>query len=187
MLKSISWQDFITGIAAVLGAYYVVSIALLYSRDAFRWLKSKQKASDDNEINVSGSNLMGAIKSEPPRKNEQSLEAQDLIIGESAKERNEDDDSLLVGSVSDLLHEVKVLARVIKESGGSKDEGTPMFQSLLLNYPQLINTKYQESISLFIHQHCTDESLFDVDLNEINSWWPAGELQNNQNNNEDEK
>jgi hypothetical protein len=186
MFKSFSWQDFLTGIATILGAYYVVSFLVLYSRDAIRWFRIKRKSSEDPGINLpSGtSDVMGAIKNDPPRKNEQSLEAQDLVIGEPVKDGNENDDSLLVGSVSDLLHEVKVLTRVIKESGGSNEEGIPMFQSLLVNYPQLIETKYQESITVFIYQHCMSEGLFDVDLNEIRSWWPAKESQNNQNNSE---
>jgi hypothetical protein len=183
MFKTISWQDFLTGIAAILGAYYVVSILLLYSRDAYRWISRKTNSDrPDDNVARSPSNVMGGIKTEPPRKHQQSVDAQDLIIGDHDKKENQD--SLLVGSVSDLLHEVKVLSQVIKESGGSKDEGVPMFQSLLSNYPHLIGTKYQESISVFIHQHCSSESVFEVDLSEVISWWPAKESQNNLNNNE---
>jgi hypothetical protein len=185
MFKTISWQDFLTGIAAILGAYYVVSILLLYSRDAYRWIitRNKYDKPDDNRSR-SSSNVMGGIKTDPPRKHQQSVDAQDLIVGDADKKENQNQDSLLVGSVSDLLHEVKVLAQVIKESGGSKDEGVPMFQSLLSNYPQLIGTRYQESISIFIHQHCNSESVFEVDLNEVTSWWPTKESQNNLNNSE---
>jgi hypothetical protein len=189
MFKSISWQDFLTGIAAILGAYYVLSILLLYSRDVYYWLASKGKHADQigDNFTPTAPKVMGGIKQDPPKKNERSVEAEDLIIGEPVNKENRDDDSLLVGSVSDLLHEIKVLARVIKESGGSKEEGIPMFQSLLSNYPQLVGTKYQESITLFVHQHCSSEAVFEVSLDEIKSWWPAKESQNNLNNNEDEK
>jgi len=183
MFKTISWNDFLTGIAAILGAYYVVSILLLYSRDAYRWIITRNKSDKpDDSLSRNISSVMGGIKTDPPRKHQQSVDAQDLIVGDADRRENQNQDSLLVGSVSDLLHEVKVLAQVIKESGGSKDEGVPMFQSLLSNYSHLIGTKYQESISLFIHQHCSTESVFEVDLNEVISWWPAKELQNNLNN-----
>jgi hypothetical protein len=185
MFKTISWNDFLSGIAAILGAYYVVSILLLYSRDAYRWIIAKSKSDKpDDSLTRSSSNVMGGIKTDPPRKHQQSVDAQDLIVGDAGRKENQNQDSLLVGSVSDLLHEVKVLAQVIKESGGSKDEGVPMFQSLLSNYAHLIGTKYQESISVFIHQHCCSESVFEVDLNEVVSWWPAKESQNNLNNSE---
>jgi hypothetical protein len=185
MFKTISWHDFLTGIAAILGAYYVVSILLLYSRDAYRWIITKNKPDiQDDTRPQNSSNVMGGIKTDPPRKHQQSVDAQDLIVGDADRKENQKEDSLLVGSVSDLLHEVKVLAQVIKESGGSKDEGVPMFQSLLSNYPHLIGTRYQESISVFIHQHCSSEGVFEVDLNEVSSWWPAKESQNNLNNSE---
>jgi hypothetical protein len=185
MFKTISWNDFLTGIAAVLGVYYVVSILLLYSRDAYRWIITKnQSDKPDESLSRNVSNVMGGIKTDPPRKHQQSVDAQDLIVGVADTKENQNQDSLLVGSVFDLLHEVKVLAQVIKESGGSKEEGVPMFQSLLSNYPHLIGTKYQESISVFIHQHCNSESVLEVDLNEVISWWPAKESQNILNNSE---
>jgi hypothetical protein len=179
MFKSISWQEFLYVVLAALGTYYCISILLLYSRDIIRIFKSKDESSRQTRPKVenSPSNLMGGVKNDPPRKNEQYVDAQELTVDQSGASTRDNEELLLIGSVSDLLHEVKVLSRVIKESNGSKEDGAPMFQSLLSNYPHISGTKYQGSVSIFIYEHLRNENVFEADLNEINSWWPAAESQ----------
>lgn len=177
MFKSISWQEFLYAVLVVAGGYYCIFILFLYSRDIIRIFRSRDESSRQTQpkSEKTSSNLMGGIKNDPPRKNEQSVDAQELIVDQLASRDNEE--SLLIGSVSDLLHEIKVLARVIKESNGSKEDGVPMYQSLLSNYPHISGTKYQESVSIFIYEHLRNENVFEADLDEINSWWSAGESQ----------
>jgi hypothetical protein len=184
MFSSISWQEFLNAICIVLGAYYGISILLLYSREIIQRFNTKGDQTDNpvRKVKEDSVNLMGGIKKDLPKKHEQTVDAQELIVEQpnSNDQYPDNEDSLLIGSVSDLLHEIKVLARVIKESSGSKEEGAPMFQSLLSNYAHLSATKYQQSVSLFIHDLCGSECGFEVDLSEVNAWWPISESENNQ-------
>jgi hypothetical protein len=184
MFNSLSWQEFFNAIFIVLGAYYGISILLLYSREIIQRFKAKRDQGNKPvaEVKKDLSNLMGGIKKDLPKKHEQTVDARELIVDQpkSSEQFSDNEDSLLIGSVSDLLHEIKVLARVIKESNGSKEEGAPMFESLLSNYSHLSTTKYQQSVSLFIHDLCRSECGFEVDLSEVNAWWPISELDNNQ-------
>lgn len=181
MFKTISWQEFLNIALIAVGLYYGISILLFYSKDLVRRFRGDRARPEEIEFgSPDDSTLMGGIKKDAPRKHQQVVDAQDLIIGPSDNSQQTDTEgSLLIGSVSDLLREIKVLARVIKESKGSKEDGAPMFQSLLSNYSHLIGTKYQESISLFIHDQCRSECAFEVDLAEVRSWWLEMESQNN--------
>jgi hypothetical protein len=182
MFNSISWQEFLTTIAIVAGAYYFVSVLLLYSKEIIQKLKGQnregEKAAPAKE--AASSSLMGSARKDPPKKHEHSIDAEDLAIDDSTSTDMGSEESLLIGSVSDLIHEIKVLAKVIRESSGAKEDGAPMFQSLLSNYPQLSATKYRASLNLLIHEQCRNECGFEIELIEIDAGWPSAESQNNQ-------
>jgi hypothetical protein len=180
MFNSISWQEFLNTAIIALGLYYVVSVLIFYFRDAIaRFGKASQPNSVDSE---SGPNypLMGQIRKDTPKRHEHLVEAQDLQIDPSNTSKLErTEEGLLINSVSHLLREIKVLARVVKESNGSKADATPMFQSLLSNYSHLGATKFRESITLFIHDAIRRECVFEAALQEIDAWWPETESKNN--------
>lgn len=176
MFNSISWQEFLNAISIVSVAYYVISILLLYSGEIIQRFKAKGDNANNPvpKVKEDWGNVMGGINKDLPKKHEQTVDAQELLVQQPKlnEQSTENEDSLLIGSVSDLLHEIKVLARVIKENNGSKAEGASMFQSLLANYAHLSTTKYQQSVSLLIHDLCRSECGFEVDLSEVNAWWP---------------
>lgn len=123
---------------------------------------------------------MGQIRKNTPKEHEHVVEAQDLVIDPDSSSRAErSEETLLINSVSHLLREIKVLARVVKESNGSKANATPMFQSLLSNYAHLAGTKYRESIIIFIHDTIKGECAFEAALDEIDSWWPREQEKEN--------
>jgi hypothetical protein len=176
MFNSISWQQFFYTLLTSLGAYYIISFLLLYSKEVIQKFKGKpdQPDSAPPEFKGPANDLMGAIKKDVPNRHEQSVEANDInIVAESKQSPSiEGDDALLVGSVSDLLHEIKILIKVIKEGAGTHDDAVPMITSLLSNYEQLVNTKYQTSISLFIHEQLQSEFASQADLKAIEHLWP---------------
>ena len=121
---------------------------------------------------------MGQIRKDSPKKHEHIVEAHDVVIdranGSNAERSDED---ILINSVCHLLHEIKVLAIVVKESSGLKADATPMFQSLLSNYAHLSGTKYRESIMVFIHDTIRHECAFEAGL--IDSWWTREQVKDN--------
>ena len=184
MFSSISWQEFLNTAIVALALYYVVTVLIFYSKDLVARFK---KGSQAEPVNSDRRNqpLMGQIRKDTPKKHEHFVEAQDLVIDPASRSRAErSEETLLINSVSHLLREIKVLARVVKESNGSKANATPMFQSLLSNYAHLVKTKYRESIMVFIHDTIKGECAFEAALDEIDSWWPLEQV--NDNNNKDD-
>lgn len=187
MFNSVSWQDFLTTLAIAAGSYYVITALLLFSGEIKSIFTQKQlKAiaseevedqSDSNESN----DLMGKVKYEtlvnvphekvvdpkdietqPPREAEEAIQAKVLSP-----------EALLVGSVADLLEEIKIILSEI--TTGNKDEITSIFQSLLSRYPQLIATNYQEEINLFLVDTLSTHAAQGFELDEIKTWWKENE------------
>lgn len=179
MFNSISWLEFLNVALIALGLYYVVTVVVFYSRDIVARFKNAAQPEpvDSDRRNYP---LMGQIRKDTPKKHEHFVEAQDLVVDPahgSKAERSEEE--LLINSVSHLLREVKVLARVVKESSGSKANATAMFQSLLSNYAHLAGTKYRESIMVFIHDTIRGDCAFEVSPGEIASWWSQQKVNDN--------
>lgn len=195
MFNSISWQEFLTTIAVAIGSYYAITTLLFYSSEItniFRQREPKQIASETNEDqndSTESNDLMGKVKydTEVNAAREKSVSSEELQV-QSSNENEEtiktslsnNADALLLGTIADLLQEVKVLAEVVSDS--SKEETVSLFKSLLSRYPQLVGTHCQEAVSFNIYDSCKAQCEFDLELNEITSWWP--EVKSNSNDNQ---
>ena len=181
MFSPISWQEFLHTALIALGTYYAVSIVVFYSQDLVARFKGITQGEAHSEPSPNQP-LMGQIRKDTPKKHEHVVEAHDLVINpvnRSDADRSEED--LLKNSLSHLLLEANVLAKILRENNGSKEDATPMFQSLLSNYVHLSKTKYRDSIMGFIHDTINTACAFEVTLGEIESWWPREyEKDNNQ-------
>lgn len=184
MFNSISWQDFLTVMAVAVGSYYAITVLLLYSSEItniFRQKESKQfssEATEDQIDSIESNDLMGKVKYEtevhvPREKNVSSEELQVQSLNEIEESITTsvsvNSDTLLIGTIADLLQEAKVLAEVVSDS--SKEEAVSLFKSLLSRYPQLAATHYREAVSLFIYDSCKQHCEFDLEPKEIKSWW----------------
>jgi hypothetical protein len=89
-------------------------------------------------------------------------------------------DTLLIGTIADLLQEIKALAEVVSIS--SKEESISFFKSLLQRFSKLRGTHYEDAVNVFIYNSCKEQCGFDLQPNEIKSWWVAEEenLKHNQ-------
>lgn len=181
MFNSISWQEFLNTALTALAVYYLASVLILYSKDLVARFKGVEQP-EPVDAERRDHPLMGQIRKDTPKKHEHVVEAHDLVINpdnQSDAERSEED--LLKNSLSHLLLEAKVLAKILRENNGSKADATPMFQSLLSNYVHLSRTKYRDSIMGFIHDTINTACAFEVTLDEIESWWPReNDKDNNQ-------
>ena len=128
---------------------------------------------------------MGGVRYESPEHQnvprEEQIEVDELVIAslteteESIAVSFEDSpEGKLTQTVSTLYDEIKSLIEII--SSETKEECVTLFQTLLSNYPQLTGTGSQEVINRFIHDQCKKHCEFQVELNEINSWWPQLEI-----------
>lgn len=187
MLDSISWQEFISTIALLIGGYYVITTLLLYSSEITNIFKQKklyptktnvrENQSDSNEsIELMGSVKRAALQYENvPR--EEKVETESLRVAAAQEHEepiqeatsNEEDDAVLK-SVTILLEEINTLTEVV--SVGTKEECALLFQTLLSNYTHLLNTSYEREITSFIYNSCKEHCEFHVEPNEVKSWWP---------------
>ena len=180
MLNSISWQEFFQTVIVAVGGYYAISILLLYSKDITQKIQAFKTRSVKTEPQSRATdliNLMGAIKNEQPSEaissNQKVVSSAEISISENASNTAAKylEDASLIGTVSDLLQEIKVIADMIAESEGNKEDAASAFQALLKNYLHLSATKYQDAIDLVIYDHCKNQCALQVEMSEIKSWW----------------
>lgn len=173
MLQSISWSDFFTAVAVLVTLYYLFSVAVFYQKDFVHYLKNRGKSSQsDSDTTSMSDNIMGATHSEQHVPREERIAPEDVqIISKRDDSEQTDSDSLLVGTVSDLLQEIRLLNENIQLQ--TKDELVPVFRELLAKYPKLINTQYQEAINLFIVNASQESGKWEFDSVEVESLWPS--------------
>jgi hypothetical protein len=186
MLESISWQEFISTIALLTGGYYVITVLLLYSKEITNIFKQKKLNLTNTNVreNQTESNesieLMGSVRyASSPTENvprEERVEAQSLSVV-AAQEPEEpiteavtsEADEALLKSVSTLLEEINTLTEVV--AVGTKEECTELFRTLLSNYAELSRTVHEPEITAFIYNSCKEHCDFQIELNEVKSWW----------------
>jgi hypothetical protein len=195
MFNSISWQDFLIVIVVAISSYYIITSLLLYSGEIthiFKQKESKQidsSTQDDQNSSNEPNDLMGKIKYETevnvPRKKsvtseelqfQSSNESEEVIVPVQSNQT----DTLLIGTIADLLQEIKALTEVVSTS--NKEESVSFFKSLLQRFSKLKGTHYEDAVNMFIYNSCKEQCSFDLQPNEIKSWWIAEEenLKHNQ-------
>lgn len=190
MFNAITWEAFLTTVILLVGGYYFITTFLLYHKEITSWVKSRagqpqETASSETEViedKIEGKGILGKVNSDDrlatPRSS--TVSAEDLSFGSSEDEGTEmvkpvtasqpQRDHLIIGSVADLLQEIKTLIQLITEYNSDKAESASLFRTLLLRYPHVKSTEYKEAISLYICQAATQFS-FTLDLQEANNWW----------------
>lgn len=185
MFESISWSEFFSTILIIVVGYYVISTLLLFSSEIVTIFKEKKLASafpaskSNQNSSFEGDDFMGRARYEPESNREllreERTEAETLAIAPDQEEDEVIDfispeEDNLRSATQHLIDEVRELVQVM--SGSSKEESVPLFQTLLSRAPQLVATSYQEAVNLGIYHSLKEQDLFQVELQEINSWWP---------------
>jgi hypothetical protein len=80
-------------------------------------------------------------------------------------------DTFLLGTIADLIKEIKTLIQLLSENGGIKEDFLNMVATLLARYPNLKNTAYQDTISIFLVNECKGKFQFEISLDEIKMLW----------------
>ncbi len=184
MFSSITWEIFLTTVVAVIGCYYGITTLLLYHQEIIQYVKTRGQqplvSSESTKVTASHS-VMGNIQEESSRELRSTISPAEEINVASDDDQPETvtspevvlwtRDNLLIGSVADLLQEVKTLSQLMAECKSDKAEGESLFKTLLLRYPHLRGTIYRDAINLFIIDAARNQFAFDLSLSEINSWW----------------
>lgn len=187
MLESISWQEFISTIALLIGGYYVITVLLLYSKEITNIFKQKKLNLTNTNVgeNQTGSNesieLMGSVRyassqtENVPREEKVETESLSVVAAQEPEDPiteavTSEADEALLKSVSTLLEEINTLTEVV--AVGSKEECAELFRTLLSNYADLSQSGHEPEITAFIYNSCKEHCEFQIELNEVKSWWP---------------
>jgi hypothetical protein len=183
MFTSITWDFFLTALVAAIGSYYSITTVLLYHREIIQWIKSsgQQPVAQRESTGMAEPShaVMGGIQKESTQELRSSAAAAEEIYADATDEEPEtvtspealSQDSLLIGSVADLLQEVKTLSQLLADYKSDKAEGESLFRILLLRYPHLRSTTYREAINFYIVDASRNQFSFDLSSSEVNAWW----------------
>lgn len=152
MLEFISWTQFLTAIATVLLTYYAVTTLLLYRTEILNHLNPP-----------SNTPILGPTQPDFPT---DTLEPDQLRFHNPTPDLTAD--SLLIGSLADLLEELKLI--MLPESGLSPEQICNRCQALLAQHPTLHKTHLQEAVSMFLLAELRNLNL-NIDLPTIRQWW----------------
>ena len=195
MFSTISWEIFFTTALLIAGGYYGISLLLLYAKEITGWFKTRFGNSIETVAQTSVEkiakplNIMGSVSREDVAGEQRmtSVNEEDINVGDDEEvpetitppaQTFSSNDHLLVGSVADLLQEIKTLVQLVAEYKSDKAEAESLFRTLLLRYSYLRATTYQHAISFYICEAARTQFAFEVQIAEVISWW--NEEKNNQ-------
>lgn len=183
MLSSIAWQEYIIGMAVLVGGYYIISLSVLYYREITHWCKARfistaspvPKCIPDDSI-IGGVNQDGSS----PSIRSNTIAPEDIAVAPTTTEPEtidiKDTDQphdLIIGSVADLLEEIKQLLQLIKDGSMGIEESSTLFNALLIRYPQLASTTYKDAITLYICNAAKNQLSFELQHKQVSDWWTS--------------
>lgn len=183
MFSSITWELFLSTVVVIFGGYYSITTLLLYHNEIIHWVKSGGQKSvmkvASTEIHAQSDGMMGSIRNESVQElrsftasaEEINASSSDEEIDEIQSFKTLSTDSLLIGSVADLLQEIKTLIQLIVECRSEKAECISLFRTLLLRYFHLKDTTYQHVINMYIADAIMNQVEFSLTFTEIKFWW----------------
>jgi hypothetical protein len=185
MFNSFTWENFITTTACIVGGYYAITTILLYHKEIVQWLRPRSGSTESFTLQPEHSatetqDVMGTSTDEQGQHVERAsviesdevvVEATDEIPDTIRPPASTQSDVLLIGSVADLLNEIKALIQHVAEYRTEKDECAKLFKASLLKYPHLKGTPYQLAITDFICEESKTRFPFMLTMPEVQQWW----------------
>lgn len=168
MLKSISWQEFLT-VMSVLSLIYFSILGIIYYREEIKNVFSGKARSSPKpqQGRKKNNSLIGQIKEEEGIDDEQE---QQTLSSEQIDPIHNSQDALL-GSVADFLKDLKDVIESIATDKLEKSESITLIKAVFSRYEQLKGTSYQQSVELFLYENAIDQFAFELSLEEIKHIW----------------
>jgi hypothetical protein len=175
MFKSISWQEYLFAVGCLAAGYYVITVAIFYSRDILQKLKgvpaSKLKP-DISKSNQPQGKFMGSIsttirKQIPTKQSvatseELSFESQpeELLAANRAESAGAD--------MMDALEEVFMYLASKKKGKVSYED---KIKRLIQQRPEFSGTSVQQEVISFIHEYFKGNQSINFSVEELDSLW----------------
>jgi hypothetical protein len=192
MIDFISWNDFVITMTVVTVLYYTIAAFLFYRTEMialFSRKKNKSGPASENhpEQQPTTYPIVGRPKySAQPESAQLSIVADQLKMSQQSVADPEEPefevidplDATLVPAMEDLLNAARTLVDVASTS--SRDEYETLFRALFERFAFLADSKYKNTIETSILKACQPNVTFKLDLEVIQSWWPATKSQTRQ-------
>lgn len=174
MFKTISWQEYLLAVSLIAGAYYAAISAIFYSRNIAVRIKGRavSKPSPVVEPRQShGSNFMGAIQKDIPRK---ALVSQSVA---AAEEITVEQRQSLPDLIIDELHAIFVM---LSEGPVEKATYSSSIKKIISKYWMHKGSPVQAEVATYITDYFTGNTEISFSVQEIDILWPAQDLEENQ-------
>jgi hypothetical protein len=174
MFKSISWQEYLYGIGLLAVGYYIVIVAIYYSRDILAKVKgasvSKAKSTAVNQP-LTKEKFMGAI-SDAPRKKipiKQSLAVSEELSMEV------DPEKLLAAQradspASELYERLEDFFKAMKHEKVKRPKLNGI-KTFFTQYPSFKNTPIRQEVTGYVYDHFRKNTEADFTRKEIDILW----------------
>ncbi|MFA6084669.1 hypothetical protein [Mucilaginibacter sp.] len=154
MLHAITWKQF--GIAAFSAGllYYLIVLFKYYRQEAIALLSSRKNlpavATPGTAAQKPDQGIFGAAQFDDSEMN--LVDADELNFAEAEPDEIDlpDTKSQLLGEVADFMQELKVLLRITKEAGDTKENFLMLLRLLISKHPVVATATYAESIATSI-------------------------------------
>lgn len=186
MFSTTTWEVFLTTVALLAGSYYAITSLLLYHKEIIQQFKARTllsfaAPSTVNDNKPDEQEIIGSTREEDVRGRTSAVRAEELSVGPGDEEEPETidilnvafagKDNLLIGSVADLLQEVRTIFQLTTDYASEKAVCEVLFRTLLLRYPHVRGTPYRQIISEYICEAGAKQFGFPLQLDEVSTWW----------------
>lgn len=192
MLDSISWQEYFTTIAFLVGAYYGITSLLLYSNEIISILKrgklTPPTSVTRDQRDSTSHDLMGharyELREQTDAPREESVISEELHVIPAQDDEEtinffDEAEEVLKNDFIIIQDEINALIDAVSQV--SKEETSSLFKTLLSNYTHFIDTPYQTQLAQFIHDSFKKKNSHEFELSEISTWWTQVQtISNNQ-------
>jgi len=173
MLKHITWQEFLLAATLLTFLWYIGIILLLFRKELKSLLTGKKHGAEngasnrtkEDELNVEQAesmddDLMGKAK----------LPEGMSIMGMeefSFRKRDEEHKEKMLGSIPDLLEEMKQLFQILKDEEGTKEDFLVLMDGFKQRLKAIRTDSNQQPLNEFITRHAP----FSLSERELENFW----------------
>lgn len=176
MFKSISWQEFLYAVALLSGGYYVIVVAVFYSRDILKKLRgvpaiSPKANPTKTQVNRS-EKFMGAISTASPKKipiKVSTAGSDELIIESDPEELNAANRA--DSAAAELLDHLENLFLIMATEKIEKVKYLKSIRTLYLQYTHYTEAVRQEVNAFVIDHFKTKKSEITFSTEELTTLW----------------
>lgn len=183
MFNSISWSDFFTASALVIGTYYAIATLLLYNREIIEFCRSGFKRTviaPSAEPRIQRHAVMGDARTNDleliqERKAERS--GREIVI---AGDDEEPEPVAPLGTaarealntlVEQFQTELVTVVQLAVECNSDKGETKSLVNALMIRYTGVRFSVARPSVNQFITDEVNANLPFDVEPDEVDTWW----------------